>query len=224
MKHFVAFLVAATLAACATPEPAHGDLQKGAYRPPVRAPVFNPATDAPHTFRPGQPSPVQPGPRPPAVPHTPKTRSEPTIWASGGTGPRVDPEFLGVPVPCSYDRKDATKRDECARALQAGAEKLGHSKEMTKLPEQLRGCMVIEMFANCIQHESNAWWEHHRKVPTPETEREHILYDRLYNLSRWYAADACKGVKVPDHYWDIMGDIEAEAHSIIAKARSRRLQ
>lgn len=82
-----AVLLGATLAGCSSTPDAPSQYERGTYRPPPRAPTFEPNHDAPHTTgQPGhlRPMPqVEPGPRPKRLlPQTPETARQPGIWAS----------------------------------------------------------------------------------------------------------------------------------------------
>ena len=110
----LAIIVAAVGMGCASPQPS--TYEKGAYRPlPARTqPRVGPS------FQPGAPAPqVEPAPRPPPVPHTPKTRSEDTIWASTRPPAEWDRHLFGLELPVPPDAEDYDTRmvSHCAGAL-----------------------------------------------------------------------------------------------------------
>lgn len=125
---------------------------------PAAPPSFNPAEDAPHTFEPGRPSPLQPGPRPTRVlPETPETRKEPGLWAAtpprGSVDESDEPSVLGVRLPfppgASNDIDKFPVR-QCAKWLSPATlsvTKVVPSKE--RIP-----CLVAFMLSKCLTEDA----------------------------------------------------------------------
>jgi hypothetical protein len=142
------------LSACASGHEYH----QGAYRP--APPVFVPSQDAPHTFRPGRLSPVQPGPKPTRVlPETPETRREPGIWASGGgdapgwndPAPRIAVLDVEIPMPPEIVTAwDAMLAVQCSMRADVGLRTehrlLARLRGMTP---QERRCLAAAAFTHC---------------------------------------------------------------------------
>jgi len=147
-------LAAAALAAhmaCSSQQPR--PYEQGALRP-VRTPIFSPDEDAPHTFQPGQPSPVQPGPRPTRVlPETPETRRGPGIWASEEPpGEDVAPKILGVPIPFPPDAKTGADKATtylCASLMTEQATRIIPREALIGLPGTWKPCFVAMLHREC---------------------------------------------------------------------------
>jgi hypothetical protein len=144
--------------ACA-PASQPGTYAKGTFRPPVRAPTFSPAEDAPHTFEPGRPAPVQPGPIPVRVlPQTPETRREPGIWAGddqdppGWNEPLPPIKVLDVDIPMPPEVKtqwDAVLAVWCSHIADTGM-RTNHAMrlELMRRPDDVR-CLAAISFHYC---------------------------------------------------------------------------
>lgn len=144
---------------CAAPEPGHGDLQKGAYRPPVRAPTFSPTEDAPHTFRPGQPPQVEPGPRPTRLlPQTPETRRGPGLWSATPPVATADngsvPEIFDWNVPLPENDEPAAERiKQCAAIMNVASAKVLHKysvEQFDKMNIRWRLCWPHASVDRCL--------------------------------------------------------------------------
>jgi hypothetical protein len=140
--------------ACA-PASSPGTYAKGTYRPPVRAPTFSPAEDAPHTFEPGRPAPVQPGPIPARVlPQTPETRKAPGIWASdepkASKGPALEfDEETRIPLPKVKDEAERGATEKCLNAVHFASMRL--ETFLARTAPDLRMCMFLRMWRWCME-------------------------------------------------------------------------
>jgi hypothetical protein len=158
--------VAIAVAACATTEEAPREYQQGAYRPPPPAPVFSPTTDAPHTTgHPGHFAPpradVHPNPRLPPVPHTPKTRSEDTIWASGGTKGEKTPTLFRIPLPLPEEAPTPKDRDVagyCGASMEIAASWAGKFINADALHSTPRTCLAAMLYAFCMNKRQDHKW------------------------------------------------------------------
>jgi hypothetical protein len=156
----------ALVVGCAAPEPGHGDLKKGAYRPPVRAPTFSPTDDAPHTFRPGQPPQVEPGPRPTRVlPETPTTRRGPGLWATtppvASSEPGHAPEMFNWDAPLPEDDDEAAARIKaCANDMRATSPTILRQYDIDRLDriakDAWRACWPHSLVLYCLVAEQKA--------------------------------------------------------------------
>jgi hypothetical protein len=189
MKALFTAVVAAMALACAAPEPnpSHGELHKGAYRPVRGSPTFNPTTDAPHTFRPGQPSPVQPGPRPARVlPQTPDTRKEPGIWAANPPEDKPVVTFnWDVPVP-EDDDEAASRIKACAAVMKASSVKALHKfavEQFDRTNIRWRMCWPHYATAFCLG----------QRLAEVASEKERALLGRAIDFANQSMGDACSG-------------------------------
>ena len=149
MKAHIPLLLLAL--SCASPE--HGELHKGTYRPPARAPAFSPAEDAPHTT--GQPGHIRQ--RPERSPHKrvlpPSTESG--LWS--GDSPRAaristPPSILTERIPLP------SKEDEERVEVRACSDIFGFAMAATPaladrflaLPPRRRECVALRRFHECM--------------------------------------------------------------------------
>lgn len=152
MKHLILCLF---LAACASSPDTPPTYERGTYRPAPRAPAFEPNHEAPHTFRPGQPSPVlEPAPRPAPVPHTPQTQREDTIWASGSPRTSGELEFFEVkieppPEDLDYDRMYAAS---CVSKMDRAIAPTKAAVLSMQMPA--RTCLMKWLVEMCLRREA----------------------------------------------------------------------
>jgi len=151
--HFIFAMVvsayATMFAGCATSEPPHGALSKGSYRPVPAPAQARPGVGLPLPGQPLRAPTVQPQPTPPPVPHTPRTRAEPTIWAGGTPRAKPQPAILGVPIPFGDnlpDPQDWWLTESCG-AMMGKAARLVVGD--TKLPTALRQCLAAHQYLTC---------------------------------------------------------------------------
>jgi hypothetical protein len=143
----LAIIVAAVGMGCASPQPS--TYEKGAYRPlPARTqPRVGPS------FQPGAPAPqVEPAPRPPPVPHTPKTRREPTIWASNE--PDAQPNILGVPPPVPEGATDERPVPfaYCVHSMNRALDKTDFRKFILAHPNKgMQRCFAAQLYLACAE-------------------------------------------------------------------------
>lgn len=203
------------LVSCAPKGPSTPTYAKGAYRPaPARAPAFSPTEDAPHTFEPGRPSPAQPGPRYAPVPHTPKTRSEDTIWA--GNQPQAShqpdrdaPRFFNVPLPLPDDPDPYDKRVavHCGAAMALAAQWSSTADRYVLIAINRQRCIAASLYAFCTANLA---------VPADSAKSKRLA--RLRETAARFAASVCP----PDPFADpdvagVLGPtqkmwIETDAH------------
>lgn len=195
MRYLVPILLL-TLA-CSSGPPA--TYAKGTYRPaPTRAPTFSPAEDAPHTFRPGRASPTQPGPRPEALPHTPQTRREDTIWASDAPSDAPAVTFnWDVPVP-KDDEEVADQIRRCADTMKGASTAAGMLRQydvdrMDRLNVNWRLCWPHMAVLQCIDKElDRRSSQHPRNVAATAETRATLLRARA--VANESVAEHCSGV------------------------------
>jgi hypothetical protein len=164
MQKLLPFLLCLACAPASSP----GTYAKGTYRPPVRAPTFSPSEDAPHTFEPGRPAPVQPGPIPARVlPQTPETRKGPGIWAgdepkasdedpdSSHLVPHAPVHLGGVLLP--FVEPTETKADTfitymCSNMIPRTGRRMGISLKKPWNDRALYECVVADLFKDCVTY------------------------------------------------------------------------
>lgn len=191
------------LVACAPSAPSQ--YEQGAYRPPVRAPVFNPATGAPHTV--GQPGHLDPNayPRSPytrVLPETPETRREPGIWAANPPRTSVkppkwedrEPVVLGIELPEPDDSSEAFRMQNriCAEIFARFDERYMKGAASTWGDVQRR-CFVAFVYAECAQREKK-WHAQATGVgKLPHDRSSPIVADWHFKKAQEYLREKCMG-------------------------------
>jgi hypothetical protein len=151
------------LAACAS-SGGHGDLHQGAVRPPP-PPVRRSGVGAPVIGQPGVQVDMPRSPHTRALPQTPETRQEDTIWAATppdarpavyprGT-PRPYLQVMHVPIdlPATIeDGFDATPAGWCSEAMSiaVATSKHGLAARLTNIEDDERRCLIKASFYDCM--------------------------------------------------------------------------
>jgi hypothetical protein len=242
MPRTTSFILSAVLLSlamgCSSGKPS--EYQRGTYRPAPaapRAPTFTPTEDAPNTFQPGQPSPVQPGPRPARVlPETPETRKGPGLWSTNpptASGENHQPKFLDVPLPhppgthLSDAQREPTNL--CADYLLSGAKAIpGFIQYVRTLPRERQRCIVAKAFHGCIEL-LGEWAVQKRATSTDEVALESALVILVNALgtrdmvSELFVRRACNeaGVILTPNEESVWRRIAEEAGSVISRRPPR---
>lgn len=123
-------------------------------RPGVGAPTYDPHV----TPLPPHPGPdIQPNPRHPGVHHTPKTRSEDTIWAieKPSLGDRVFLLYEPIPAPTADDSRWANERThimQCGADMNQRVRRIRTEEWIAGLDEKIRACLAYILMEHCLNY------------------------------------------------------------------------
>jgi hypothetical protein len=198
VKHWCLAVAVLMLAGCAGPGTDGREFHQGVPAP--RPPVFNPATDAPHTT--GQPGHL----RPQALPRSPHKRVLPPSTESGVWSAEVpragtdndDPtvSLLGIPFPREPEVSGFAEMQyaQCAEKIHLAADAAGGTARALRLQPAEHICLAHLLMMQCIGTLADKAAASERGAARPEMVRQ--MNQAKSAIQRAITANDCDSTKL----------------------------